>query len=98
MTDYGSIKRTGRPVNWTSLFPGGNGLRQGNGIVGEPLPEFFPEGPNMFVAHNYDGSRIVDTACCDLRRYRKCWLRLMELTGTSSRPRGKSPLGLRGAH
>jgi hypothetical protein len=57
VTDYGSIRRTRAPVNWTSLFPGGNGLWQGNGIVGEPLPEFFPEKPYMFVAHNYDGSR-----------------------------------------
>ena len=28
VTDYGSIQRTGPPVNWTSLFPGGNGLWQ----------------------------------------------------------------------
>jgi hypothetical protein len=56
VTDYGLVERTGPLVSWTSFFPGGAGLWQGNDVKGEPLPEFFPEHPYMFVGHNYDGS------------------------------------------
>jgi hypothetical protein len=57
VTDYGALERTGALVSWTSPFPGGAGLWQGNDIKGEPLPQFFPKKPFMFVAHNYDGSK-----------------------------------------
>ncbi len=56
ITDYGTLERTGPYVSWSSFFPGGTGVWQGNDIKGEPLPEFFPERPVMFVGHNYDGS------------------------------------------
>jgi hypothetical protein len=60
VTDYGSINQTRDLVSWTSLFPGGAGLWQGNEKLGEPLPKFFPDRPYMFVAHNYDGSKSYD--------------------------------------
>ena len=37
----------------TSFFPGGSGLWRGSETFG-PLPEFFPDNPVMFVAHNFD--------------------------------------------
>jgi uracil DNA glycosylase superfamily protein len=60
VTDYGSTNRTCDLVSWTSLFPGGAGLWQGNEKQGEPLPIFFPTNPYMFVAHNYDGSKSYE--------------------------------------
>ena len=49
--------RTGRNVDelidGTAVFPGGSGLWRGPAFHG-PLPELFPEGSIMFVAHNFD--------------------------------------------
>jgi hypothetical protein len=67
--DYGEIARTCRePFPWTSFFPGGEGLYRGEDVRGGPLPEYFPNKPVMFVAHNfgdYDGYK--KTKCANFR-------------------------------
>jgi uracil-DNA glycosylase family 4 len=55
--DYGILPRTGASrdelIAGTACFPGGSGLWRGADAFG-PLPDFFPESPIMFVAHNFD--------------------------------------------
>jgi hypothetical protein len=45
----------------TAFFPGGTGLWRGEQPFGE-LPDYFPEQPIMFVAHNFDSIRAHDEA------------------------------------
>jgi len=52
-----SVRLTGRRVAdlipGTAVFPGGTGLWRGDVCRG-PLPQYFPELPVMFLAHNFD--------------------------------------------
>ena len=54
---YGTLRRTGDTlptlIQGTAFFPGGSGLWQGERFRG-PSPEFFPESPVIFVAHDFD--------------------------------------------
>jgi hypothetical protein len=45
----------------TAFFPGGAGLWRGDQTFGD-LPDYFPERPIMFVAHNFDSIRAHDVA------------------------------------
>jgi uracil-DNA glycosylase family 4 len=51
------VRRSGRNVAdlipGTAFFPGGTGVWQGDTCFG-PIPEYFPDSPVMFVAHNFD--------------------------------------------
>lgn len=53
------VGRTGATVDEliqsTAFFPGGCGLWRGNVLRG-PMPEYFPDTPIMFIAHNYDST------------------------------------------
>jgi hypothetical protein len=59
------VHRTGRNIDeligGTSFFLGGTGIWRGEGYRGS-LPEFFPEHPIMFVAHNFDSVAAHDRA------------------------------------
>lgn len=48
-------------ISGTAFFPGGAGLWRGDQPFGG-LPAHFPEGPVMFVAHNFDSIRAHDSA------------------------------------
>ena len=58
-----SVRLTGRRVedliDGTAVFPGGSGLWRGDLCHG-PLPQYFPESPVMFVAHNFDSAVAHD--------------------------------------
>lgn len=58
-----SVRLTGRRVedliDGTAVFPGGSGLWRGDVCHGS-LPEYFPESPIMFVAHNFDSVAAYD--------------------------------------
>ncbi len=58
-----SVRLTGRSVeeliDGTAVFPGGTGLWRGDVCHG-PLPQYFPESPVMFVAHNFDSDAAHD--------------------------------------
>jgi hypothetical protein len=59
------VRRTGFSVDeliaGTAFFPGGTGIWRGEDPRGN-LPEFFPECPVMFVAHNFDSVVAHDRA------------------------------------
>jgi hypothetical protein len=66
--DYGRVEPTGEPFPWTSFFPGGAGVYRGENSQGGPLPEWFPEKPVMFVAHNFgDYAWYKNVKCADFR-------------------------------
>ena len=60
VTDYGTLDRTGDTlaslIQGTAAFLGGAGVWRGEKPFGE-LPQWFPDRPMMFVAHNFDSTR-----------------------------------------
>lgn len=51
--DPDGVRLVGEAIDGTAFFPGGHGLWRGTTPYG-PLPDYFPEAPVMFVAHNFD--------------------------------------------
>ncbi len=48
-------------IKGTAFFPGGTGLWRGEKPNG-PLPEYFPQAPIMFVAHNFGNKAVYERA------------------------------------